>query len=72
MSFNFSLNQILAAAVENKQTESVIDEKLSEISRKIDKHHFEITKQMKYQNDNLFNKLKWNAMYSEELYLQIA
>jgi uncharacterized UPF0146 family protein len=72
ISLNLYLNQILAAAVENKKIEFYLNEKFSEIYRKIDKHHFEITKQMKYQNDNLFSKLKWNAKYSEEKYLKIA
>jgi len=71
ISLNLYLNQILAAAVERKQNELIIEEKLFEISRKIDKHHFEITKQMKYQNESL-SKLKWDAKYSGELYLKTA
>jgi predicted HicB family RNase H-like nuclease len=72
ISLNLYLNQILSRATENKRIDMLLDDKLKEISNKIDNHHFEITKQMKYQNDSLFTRLKWRAEYSKDQYLQTA
>ena len=71
ISLNLYLNQILSAAVENKKIKDLIADKLSEISLKIDKHHYEISKQMKFQDEKL-NRLKWNPEYSDGQYLKTA
>lgn len=71
ISLNLYLNQILSAAVENKKISDFLTKKLLELELKIDKHHSEISKQMKFQNEKL-NKLKWNPEYSDEPYLKIV
>ncbi len=71
ISLNLYLNQILSAAVENRKLNDIITKKLSELELKIDKHHSEISKQMKFQNEKL-NRLKWNPEYSDGPYLKTA
>lgn len=63
ISLNLYLNQILAAAIEEKSNEKVILNKLAEICGKIDSHHFEVTKQLKYQNDSIKGHYEWSAEY---------
>ncbi len=72
ISLNLYLNQILSAAVEKRKVESAVIEKINELSLKIDNNHFEITNQMKYQNENLSKKLSWKPGFSEYPYLQTA
>ena len=72
ISLNLYLNQILSAAAEKRKMELAVIEKINELSLKIDNHHFEITNQMRYQNDKLTKKLSWQPDFSENSYLQIA
>jgi predicted HicB family RNase H-like nuclease len=64
ISLNLYLNQIITAAVEKKNDENLIMNKLTELCGKLDSHHFEITKQLRYQNESLSDKYEWAAEYS--------
>lgn len=64
ISLNLYINQILSAAVESNRLENVIMNKLGEICGKIDFHHYEVTRQLKFQNENLNQGLTWIAEYS--------
>ena len=71
ISLNLYINQILAAAIESNRFENVIMNKLGEICGKIDFHHFEVTRQLKFQNENSKKGLTWTAEYSNP-YLEVA
>jgi predicted HicB family RNase H-like nuclease len=71
ISLNLYVNQLLAAAIENHKSENVIMNKLSELCGQLEKHHFEVTKQLKYQTDPLSGTIKWSAEY-HGLYLKSA
>ncbi len=70
ISLNLYINQILAAAVEKKKIENEVMNKLTEIYSKLETHHFEVTKQLKYQKENLSGKHRWTEY--EGSYLKIA
>ena len=70
ISLNLYLNQILSAAVERKDFENQVFNKISELSAKFDAHHSAVTNQLKFQSENI-NHLKWHPDYSiESPYLQ--
>lgn len=72
VSLNLYLNQIISAAVERRKNESLIMEKLLEISTKIDSNHFEITNQLKYNRDSSAEVPQWKNDYCTSPYLKIA
>jgi predicted HicB family RNase H-like nuclease len=61
ISLNLYLNQILSAAVEQHKGENLIMNKLSELCGQLEKHHFEVTKQLNYQKDKLSGVKSWSA-----------
>jgi len=63
ISLNLYLNQILSAAVEQQGNENIILNKLSELCGQLDKHHFEVTKQLNYQKSKLAEVQTWSAEY---------
>lgn len=71
ISLNLYMNQILASAVESNRFESAIMNKLGEICGKIDFHHFEVTRQLRFQNESLRKDLTWTAEYGNA-YLEVA
>jgi predicted HicB family RNase H-like nuclease len=71
ISLNLYINQILAAAIETNRFENIIMNKLGEICGKIDYHHFEVTRQLKFQNESYKKGLTWTAEYSNP-YLEVA
>lgn len=71
ISLNLYINQILSAAVESNRLENVIMNKLGEICGKIDFHHYEVTRQLRFQDESLKNKLVWTAEYGNP-YLEVA
>jgi len=72
ISLNLYLNQILSSAVENKKNEIPIMNKIAELCSKLDTHHFEVTKQLRYQRENLYGSFRWAAEYSGDKYLKTA
>src|ERR1035437_6281656 len=66
ISLNLYLNQILAGAAEKKVTENVILDKIGELCGKLDVHHFEVTRQLKYQSEKINNQYKWHLDYSSK------
>jgi predicted HicB family RNase H-like nuclease len=72
ISLNLYVNQILAASVESNRIENIIMNKLGEICGKIDFHHFEVTRQLRFQNENLNKSLTWPAEYGNHPYLEVA
>lgn len=71
ISLNLYINQILSAAVESNRLENSIMNKLGEICGKIDFHHYEVTRQLRFQDESLKNKLVWTAEYGNP-YLEVA
>lgn len=71
ISLNLYINQILAAAVEKKTAENGVMNKLTEICSKLEAHHFEVTKQLRYQKESLLSKYEWAAEYGGS-YLRTA
>lgn len=71
ISLNLYINQILAAAVESNRLENSIMNKLGEICGKIDFHHYEVTRQLRFQGESIKNKLVWTAEYGNP-YLEVA
>jgi predicted HicB family RNase H-like nuclease len=71
ISLNLYINQILAAAIESNRFENAIMNKLGEICGKIDYHHFEVTRQLKFHNESYKKGLTWTAEYSNP-YLEVA
>jgi len=71
ISLNLYINQILASATESSRLESTIMDKLGEICGKIDNHHYEVTRQLRFQNESLKNNLTWVAEYGDP-YLEVA
>jgi len=65
------LNQILAGAAEKKVSENIILDKIGELCGKLDAHHFEVTRQLKYQEEKIKNEFKWHPEYSNK-YLEVA
>ncbi len=70
VSLNLYLNQILSAAIENKKNENLVMDKLSELCGKLDTHHFEVTKQLKYQKESININSDWASAYKGGLYLK--
>lgn len=64
ISLNLYINQILASAIENNRLESSIMNKLGEICGKIDFHHYEVTRQLRFQTENIKTGFTWAAEYS--------
>jgi predicted HicB family RNase H-like nuclease len=71
VSLNLYVNQIIAAALESKKNENVILDKLAELSGKLDNHHFEVSKQLRYHKAIDSQKFKWQREY-EDPYLKTA
>jgi predicted HicB family RNase H-like nuclease len=71
ISLNLYLNQIITAAVEKKSTENVLMNKLFEICNKLEKHHYEVTNQLRYQKATLQYPNDWVMDYSDP-YQKIA
>lgn len=71
ISLNLYLNQILAGAAEKKVSENIILDKIGELCGKLDAHHFEVTRQLKYQEEKIKNEFKWHPEYSNK-YLEVA
>jgi hypothetical protein len=65
ISLNLYINQILASAVESRKNENSVMNKLTELCSKLDAHHFEVTKQLRYKTGNMFNGNKWDAAYND-------
>jgi predicted HicB family RNase H-like nuclease len=63
ISLNLYLNQILSGAVERRKDEIQIMNKLSELCAQLEKHHFEVTKQLNYQKSKLAAEKTWSADY---------
>src|SRR5665647_2110406 len=61
ISLNLYINQIIATAIERNRNENAIMNKLSEICGKIDFHHFEVTRQLRFQNESLVKGFTWPA-----------
>lgn len=71
ISLNLYLNQILSAATEKKGIENCVLDKLSELCGKLDNHHFEVTRQLRYQSDTISKQFKWKLEYSNP-YLEVV
>jgi predicted HicB family RNase H-like nuclease len=71
ISLNLYLNQILAGAVERKMSENLILDKIGELCGKLESHHFEVTRQLKYQVEEMRHQFTWHPEYSGR-YLEIA
>jgi predicted HicB family RNase H-like nuclease len=71
ISLNLYINQILATAIEGNRIENTIMNKLGEICGKIDFHHFEVTKQLRFQQESIKKGIVWAAEYSSP-YLEVA
>lgn len=73
VSLNLYINQILSAAVEKMNIENSVMDKLTELCGKLDAHHFEVTKQLRYQSEKFLNKYEWASEYEDHPYkLKIA
>jgi predicted RNase H-like HicB family nuclease len=73
ISLNLYINQIISAAIEKKSNENSVMDKLTELCGKLDAHHFEVTKQLRYQSENFFSKYDWASDYEDHPYkLKIA
>jgi len=73
ISLNLYINQILATAVERKKNENSVLNKLTELCGKLDAHHFEVTKQLRYKNERIYRGNEWAAEYNDSgLYLKTA
>lgn len=71
ISLNLYINQILAASIESNRIENTIMNKLGEICGKIDFHHYEVTRQLRFQNESINKSLTWTAEYGNP-YLEVA
>jgi antitoxin HicB len=71
ISLNLYLNQLLSSAVDQHKNENQIMNKLSELCGQLEKHHFEVTKQLNYQKSKLADVHPWQAEY-RELYILTA
>lgn len=71
ISLNLYLNQILSAAVEQRKNDHQIINKLSQLCSQLEKHHFEVTKQLNYQKNKVGASRTWSADYQEP-YLKTA
>jgi len=71
ISLNLYINQILASAIEGNRNENAIMNKLGEICGKIDFHHYEVTRQLRFQNESIKKGLMWTAEYSNP-YQEVA
>jgi predicted RNase H-like HicB family nuclease len=71
VSLNLFVNQIIAAALDTKKNENVILNKLAELSGKLDNHHFEVTKQLRYHKTFDSKDFHWQHEY-EDSYLKTA
>ncbi|MGV8111820.1 MAG: toxin-antitoxin system HicB family antitoxin [Lentimicrobium sp.] len=75
ISMNLYINQILSAAIEKKGSENQMVELLKQLHSKLDDHHFEVTKQLKYQNAVVLDHYTWHAKYQEghhTAYMEVA
>ena len=66
ISMNLYVNQILAAAVEKKGVEIQMVTLLKQLHCKLDDHHYEVTKQLRYQNEISLDHFTWHAEYQTE------
>jgi predicted RNase H-like HicB family nuclease len=71
VSLNLYVNQIIAAALDSKKNENAILNKLAELSGKLDNHHFEVTKQLKYQKAIEKSSLHYQREYGDP-YFEVA
>jgi hypothetical protein len=71
ISLNLYLNQLLSGAVEKRQYDNQIMNKLGELCGKLEQHHYEVTRQLSYQAESISTRFKWKAEYSNE-YLVVA
>lgn len=71
ISLNLYINQILAGAVEKKASENVILDKIGELCSKLDSQHFEITRQLRYQAEEIHNHSSWYNDYNNK-YTKVA
>jgi predicted HicB family RNase H-like nuclease len=71
ISLNLYLNQILAGATEKKLSDNLILDKIGELCGKIDAHHYDLTRQLRYQHDTITSYYKGLAEYSIQ-YLEVA
>ena len=75
ISMNLYTNQILSAAVEKKGVESLLVNMLEQLHCKLDSHHYEVTKQLKYQKEMSLEHFTWHAEYQEghkAAYMKVA
>lgn len=71
VSLNLYVNQIISAAIGKKDSENEVLNKLAEICGKLDAHHFEITKHLRYQKEIIKGKNEWLSEYGDP-YLKTA
>lgn len=71
ISLNLYLNQILAGAIEKKPADNQILNKIGELCGKLEAHHYEVTRQLKYQNETIKNQYKWHIEYANP-YSEVA
>lgn len=75
ISMNLYINQILSATTERKEFEGVVMRSLNELHIKLDNHHYEVTRQLKYQTAINLEHNNWHAEYRADkgsVYLAIA
>lgn len=75
ISMNLYLNQILSAAIEKKGFENQMVDLLKQLNCKLDDHHYEVTKQLKYQSAATLDHFTWHAKYQEAhrtAYMEVA
>jgi len=72
ISLNLYVNQLLSGMVEKKNQENIILDKLTALSGQLEAHHFEITKQLRYQQNKLSGINEWAKDYCPNIYLKTA
>ena len=75
ISMNLYINQILAATTERKEFDRLTMRSLNELHIKLDNHHYEVTRQLKYQTAINLEHNNWHAEYRADkgsVYLAIA
>ena len=67
ISMNLYTNQILAGAVEKKRNDNQVVDLLHQLGSKLDDHHYEVTKQLKYQKPVNVESYPRHSNYQEGL-----
>lgn len=65
VSMNLYLNQIVAAAVEKNGIETQLVDMVKQLQNQLEDHHYEVTKQLKYQKEMTLEHFTWHAEYQE-------